>query len=781
MSGAEDLDNTVVEIPDAHLSVEEQKIIKYKKKRQEISEAYAKALASIETELEQYLNSKEVQAAHRLEQEAKDSGLTLKPDEQAVVSKVQLHKQEYIDKQRKTQKALNEQVHLIDSKLRDLGLAVSQAKRDKAEGNRTRLEKQITGIEKDIEKRVSQLEEQQHYAQDSTLSEYNQTVAARQVEKLKHRIHILEHRLKRRLDIKAGNKPPLHEELDTDLTDGGWSDLTDTDEYLPYHSRIKRNRNRQPKVKTASQIAYEQQQQELIRQKEEERKEKKRLKKEQQEEKARAVAQKAADQALLDEFEAELDKDLEEHERQQRRFRLGYTADDEGSEDEYRVVDFDSDDEYSSDDNMDRRGPRWSIRDLPHFAGRKDEENPTTHLMEFEDFMKEIGQPTGQPGFPFSQNQDESKVEIRNLVTKFRNSLKAKARRWFELNAAENIETADGWQELRDKFESSFSWTGGTREQMIKAWKDLKWDPASDSLDDFVYKFCELATALGYRDQKDRLESFLCCLPPGMYVFTMGSISIQDAVDKLKRGMGLGSIPMNAAVQPTIKPTSNLPIPGTVVPSGQPIPGFMSVRDKSVNFNPETVLKDSMKKVLEETISKDNTKLLQGLERMTETMHVALDRFEQNRDRDRDRDRDRSRDRDRNRGRDRQRRDSRDRSNSRSPNRRNNSRDRNDRGRSRSRDNSRDRSDNGYKSSRSGSGVRYNNKKKGPCTYCKKIGHVVTTCWTLENDLKAAGKVIVNTEEPKQQEDDDQEKAYMMQSLNSILGNMGLGVVPTNM
>ena len=59
---------------------------------------------------------------------------------------------------------------------------------------------------------------------------------------------------------------------------------------------------------------------------------------------------------------------------------------------------------------------------------------------------------------------------------------------------------------------------GSTREQQIMAWNNLKWDPAAERLDDFVYKFKRIATELGY-NADEHLEYLNCCVPAHLYLY----------------------------------------------------------------------------------------------------------------------------------------------------------------------------------------------------------------------------------------------------------------------
>lgn len=66
---------------------------------------------------------------------------------------------------------------------------------------------------------------------------------------------------------------------------------------------------------------------------------------------------------------------------------------------------------------------------------------------------------------------------IRNILNKFKASLKNKARRWYETSIRTNPTTLQEWEDFKTKFKAQYNPVGSTKEQQIKAWKTLSWDP----------------------------------------------------------------------------------------------------------------------------------------------------------------------------------------------------------------------------------------------------------------------------------------------------------------
>ena len=79
---------------------------------------------------------------------------------------------------------------------------------------------------------------------------------------------------------------------------------------------------------------------------------------------------------------------------------------------------------------------------------------------------------------------------IKDVVRKFKASLKCKPRLWFELQYPipdDEPKIKKEYEELVSSFITEINPIGSTREQQIMAWRSLKWEPAQESLDDFVY------------------------------------------------------------------------------------------------------------------------------------------------------------------------------------------------------------------------------------------------------------------------------------------------------
>ena len=91
-------------------------------------------------------------------------------------------------------------------------------------------------------------------------------------------------------------------------------------------------------------------------------------------------------------------------------------------------------DRQDRQNNKNERGLRCSLRDIPTFDGKGDA-MPHTHLIEFEDFLENTGSEIKElPQHDEPQEIDRPHYEavIKDVVSKFKASLKGKPRIWFE-------------------------------------------------------------------------------------------------------------------------------------------------------------------------------------------------------------------------------------------------------------------------------------------------------------------------------------------------------------
>ena len=120
---------------------------------------------------------------------------------------------------------------------------------------------------------------------------------------------------------------------------------------------------------------------------------------------------------------------------------------------------------------------------------------------------------------------------VKDVVSKFKASLKGKPRLWFEIQyptGTDEPKTVQAYKNMLSLFTTEHNPIGSTKEQQIMAWKNLGWDPTKEKLDDFVYRFRRVAQELGYNvDQQ--LDFFSCSVPFHLYFYLKDATMIDPA------------------------------------------------------------------------------------------------------------------------------------------------------------------------------------------------------------------------------------------------------------
>ena len=88
------------------------------------------------------------------------------------------------------------------------------------------------------------------------------------------------------------------------------------------------------------------------------------------------------------------------------------------------------------------------------------------------------------------------------------------------------------------------------------AWKNMKWDPTTERLDDFVYRFRRLAQEIGYNADQ-QLTFFRCSVPPHLYFYLKDATTIKEAMENIKRACALGGVSVQGP--PAQVETNNTP------------------------------------------------------------------------------------------------------------------------------------------------------------------------------------------------------------------------------
>ena len=380
------------------------------------------------------------------------------------------------------------------------------------------------------------------------------------------------------------------------------------------------------------------------------------------------------------------------------------------------------------------RNHYWFLTDIPKFEGK--DEQPFSHLMEFEDYLI-------ASGVRIEPEEDNAgrrvEVDYKDIINKFKASLKNNARIWYSMyidGRIPDLYSEEGWKAIKSRFLTYFNPIGSTKEQQIKAWKELKWKPEEEKLTDFVFRFSQLAHELSYTDDQ-QISHFVLCIPRGLYLYLEGAKTVPDAVENLRKGIALGGLDTFNSVS-------------TTVDERKPVVPFMAVKEYREQVNTGDTIK-VVKESIQDSIYENNKTMMRLLDKIGDRIANVVEDFQkkQSARNSRDRYRDRS--------------NSRDRYNS-GYIYRNRSR---DRGRSNSRENRNNQQ-------RSGLSQRYYDRED-ICDYCNRTGHSRHECFKLENYLRKQGKRIVLHDN-----DDIQDIAQAVQDLNTKINSMKLNSSTNN-
>ena len=341
---------------------------------------------------------------------------------------------------------------------------------------------------------------------------------------------------------------------------------------------------------------------------------------------------------------------------------------------------------------------RWSIQNINKFHGGKGED-PDHHISEFEDVLRASG------NFPLEDEHWEEHGP--QIFTLFQTTLRERARTWYDHTILQRERaTQEHYQALKNKFKDHFNTFGSTKMQRISVFKNLRWDPAVEGIEDFAYKYEKLGRSLEF-DDNALFISFQSTIPVHIMMFVGDAQTFHDMVSKIKaimsRGMTGNPAMMFGGVQ-QVQPAQ----PAVTTPQVSQtttVPKFMMMKDSDSRSDSKDLVKE-MTKVVEDSISYmgDGLEVLNdrvdGLfAMMDETNKQSWNRQFQN------------------------------------PGRSRNDWSNRGQGRFNRQGQGRGRGQN------FGQGQR-DKKQDLYCTYCKKSRHTIADCYKLKLDLKARGYKI---------------------------------------
>ena len=425
--------------------------------------------------------------------------------------------------------------------------------------HRHRLEKakvEYNRIKEDIDrsKLIVATLKQQIKKRPHNITEVSLAYLQRDLKKYQYHTNLLERRRTRRYKICRKERPPIEVESDTEYSDGGYStaeDLKDK-ECLPHRYKLTRSVDRvphptQPRPQPESEVTKSKEVVKVV-----------------EPINPTVVVPNPGDLNLPDPLDREVNMDQHRlDERVRELFERGeYNHLLEQLNTNHRIGQGNGNrDRHDRHYDRNERGLRYSIRDIPIFDGKGDA-MPHTHLIEFEDFLANTGsdiKDLPQHGEPHEVDRPHYETVMKDVVNKFKTSLKGKPRLWYEMQyptSDDEPKTVQAYKKMLSLFTTEHNPIGSTIEQQTMAWKNMKWDPTTERLDDFVYKFRRVAQEIGYNADQ-QLTFFRCSVPPHLYFYLKDATTIKEAMENIKRACTLGGVSVQGP--PAQVETNNTP------------------------------------------------------------------------------------------------------------------------------------------------------------------------------------------------------------------------------
>ena len=264
-----------------------------------------------------------------------------------------------------------------------------------------------------------------------------------------------------------------------------------------------------------------------------------------------------------------------------------------------------------SENRNEEKNHYWSLRDIPKFEGKG--EQPFSHIMEFEDYLI-------ASGVRMEPDEDDNgrrtPVDYKDIINKFKASLKNNARIWYSMyieGRITDLYSEAGWKAIKSRFLTYFNPIGSTKEQQIKAWKELKWKPEEEKLTDFVFRFSQLAHELSYTDEQ-QMSHFVLCIPRGLYLYLEGAKTVPDAAENLRKGIALGGLDTFNSASKTLH-------------ESKPSVPFMAVKEHRKQVNTEDTLK-VVKESIQDSIYESSKTMIKILDEIGDRIENVVEDFQ---------------------------------------------------------------------------------------------------------------------------------------------------------
>ena len=137
-----------------------------------------------------------------------------------------------------------------------------------------------------------------------------------------------------------------------------------------------------------------------------------------------------------------------------------------------------------------------------------------------------------------------SPAQVENAIQLFGSCMHKEARSYFETLIGPTPRNEEGvkvqrtiavWNKIKENFVKRFHPLGRTTEQLEFKWNSLKWSPQIESIEDYVQKINQLATALGKTEPDKVLKLKMSAPNQEIYLLIMTCTTTEEIVTTINK------------------------------------------------------------------------------------------------------------------------------------------------------------------------------------------------------------------------------------------------------
>ena len=248
---------------------------------------------------------------------------------------------------------------------------------------------------------------------------------------------------------------------------------------------------------------------------------------------------------------------------------------------------------------------KYELQDLLKFGDDKNKD-PFEFMYQFHNFLRYINLNITSP------------AKVENAIQLFGSCMHKEARSYFETHIGltqtneEGVEVPraiDEWNKIKENFIKRFHPLGRTMEQLEFKWSNLKWSPQLESIEDYVQKINQLATALEKTEPDKVLKLKMSAPNQEIYLLIMTCTTTEEIVATVNKFQAMSYFLKSST-------------PGLNPPTTQTNYAIAAQQVKSVSFAQDTQNNiPGWAQNLENKLSDQMTKLTKSINKPTHDRH----------------------------------------------------------------------------------------------------------------------------------------------------------------